>query len=69
MPARTSLYHTLGIRILTIIMCNNSSNLRSKDNSLPLRVNKFKYKAIRLRLKGHRDNKSLAWMLMSSSIK
>ena len=44
--------HTLGIRILTIIMRNNSSNLRSKDNSLPLRVNKFKYKAIRLRLKG-----------------
>ena len=68
MPAHTSSCYILGIRILTIIMCNNSSNLRSKDNSLPLRVNKFKYKAIRLRLKGSRDKKLLACMLMSSLI-
>ena len=68
MPARMSLCHILGIRILTVIMHSNSSNLRSKDNSLRLRVHKFKYKALMLRLKGRQDNKSLAWMLMSSSI-
>ena len=68
MLARTSLCHTLGIRILTVIMRNNSSNLRSKDNSLRLRVNKFKHKALKLKLKGSREEKSLAWMLMSSSI-
>ena len=68
MPARTRLCHTLGIRILTVIMRNNFSNLRPKGNSLRLRVNKFKCKALRLKLKGSRDEKSLAWMLMSSSI-
>jgi hypothetical protein len=49
-------------------MRNNSSNLGSKDNSLWLRVNKFKCKALRLRLKGSRDEKSLAWMLMGLSL-
>ena len=68
MPAHMSSCHILGIRILTIIMRNNSSNLRSKDNSLPLRVNKFKYKALKLRIKGSRDKKSLTWMLMNSSM-
>ena len=68
MLARTSLCHTLGIRILTVIMRNNSSNLRVKDNNLQLRVNKFKCKALRLKLKGSRDEKSLAWMLMNLSI-
>ena len=52
MLARTSFCHTLGIRIVTVIMRNNSSNLKSKNNGLWLRVNKFKYKALRLRLKG-----------------
>jgi hypothetical protein len=64
MPAHTSLCHTLGIRILTVIMRNNSSHLKSKDNILRLRVDKFKYRALRLRLKGSLDKKSLAWMLM-----
>ena len=68
MPARTSLCHTLGIRTLIVIMRNNSSNLRFKDNSLWLRVNKFKYKALRLRLKDSQDNKLLARTLMSWSI-
>ena len=68
MPARTSSRHTLSIRILTVIMRNNSSSLRSKDNSLRLRVNKFKHKALKLKLKGSQEEKSLAWMLMSSSI-
>ena len=58
MLARTSLCHTLGIRILTVIMHNNSSNLR-------LKVSKLKYKV--LRLKGSQDRKLLAWMLMSLS--
>ena len=49
-------------------MRNNFSNLRPKGNSLRLRVNKFKCKALRLKLKGSRDEKSLAWMLMSSLI-
>ena len=69
MPAHTSSCHILGTRILIVIMHSNSSNLRSKDNSLQLRVDKFKYMALRLRLKGSQDKKSLAWMLMSSSIK
>ena len=68
MPVHTSSCHTLGIRILIVIMCNNSSNLRFKDNSLWLRVNKFKYKALKLRIKSSRHKKSLAWMLMSLSI-
>ena len=40
-----SLCHILGIRILTVIMHNNSS-------SLWLMVNKLKYKVLRLNLKG-----------------
>ena len=67
MPARTTLCHILGIRIL-IVMRNNSSGFKPKDNSLWLRVNKFKYKALRFKHKGSRDRKLLAWMLMSSSI-
>ena len=67
MPAHTSLCYTLVIRILTVIMRNNSSNLRSKVNILRLRVDKFKYRALRLRLKGSRDKKLLAWMLMNFS--
>ena len=55
-----SLCHILGIRTLTIIMHNNSS-------SLQLKVNKLKYKVLRLRLKGSQDRKLLAWMLMSLS--
>ena len=51
MPARMSLCHTLAIRILIVIMRNNSSNLRSKGNSLWLRVNKFKYKALKFKHK------------------
>ena len=61
MPAHTSSCHILGIRILIVIMLNNSS-------SLWLRVNKLKYKVLRLKLKGSRDKKLLAWMLMSLSI-
>ena len=45
MPARMSLCHILGIRILIVIMHNNSNSLRFK-------VNKLKYKVLRLRLKG-----------------
>ena len=62
MPARMSSCHILGIRILTVIMLNNSS-------SLWLRVNKLKYKVLRLKLKGSRDKKLLVWMLMSLSIR
>ena len=51
MPARTSSRHTLSIRILTVIMRNNFSNLRPKGNSLRLRVNKFKYKALKFKHK------------------
>ena len=58
MPARTSLCHILGTRISIIIMHNNFSsfwprdnNLRSNYNSLRLRVNSSKYKALRLRCK------------------
>jgi hypothetical protein len=60
MLAHTSSCHTLGIRILIVIMHNNSS-------SLWLKVNKLKYKVLRLRLKGSRDIKLLSWMLMSLS--
>ena len=42
-------------------MLNNSS-------SLWLRVNKLKYKVLRLKLKGSEDRKLLAWMLLSLSI-
>ena len=55
-----SLCHILGIRILTVIMHKNSS-------SLWLKVNKLKYKVLKLILKGGRDRKLLAWMLMSLS--
>ena len=61
MPACTSPCHILGIRILTVIMHNNSS-------SLWLKVNKLKYKVLKLILKGGRDRKLLAWMLMNLSI-
>ena len=61
MPARMSSCHILGTRILIVIMHNNSSNLW-------LKVSKLKYKVLRLRLKGSRDRKLLAWMLMSLSI-
>ena len=61
MPTHMSSCHTLGIRILIIIMHYNSS-------SLWLKVNKLKYKDLRLRLMGSRDRKSLAWMLMNLSI-
>ena len=54
MPAHMSFCHTLGTRILIIIMRNNftsfrprDSCLRFKDNSLRLRVNSYKYKALR----------------------
>jgi hypothetical protein len=59
--------HTLGIKILTIIIRSSFSNfrprgnkLKSKVNSLWLKVNKVKHKALRLMLKGSRDNKLLA---------
>ena len=64
MPAHTSSCHILGIRILTVIML---SNFRPKGKCLRLRINKFKYKDLKLRLKGSRDKKLLAWMLMSFS--
>ena len=54
------MFHILGIRILIVIMLNNCS-------SLWLKVNKLKYKVLGLRLKGSRDRKLLAWMLMSLS--
>ena len=60
MPTHMSSYHILGIRTLTVIMHNNS-------NSLWLRINKSKYKDLKLRLKGSRDKKLLAWMLKSLS--
>jgi hypothetical protein len=58
---------TLGIIILTIIIRSSFSNfrprgikLKSKVNSLWLRINSFKHKALMLVLKGGRDNKLLA---------
>ena len=67
MPTHTNFYHILGIRILIIIIHSSFSNfrprgspLRSKDNSVRLRVNKFKFKALRLRLEDSQDNKLLA---------
>ena len=47
MPAHTNSCHILGIRILTVIMHNNSS-------SLWLRINKSKSKNLKLKLKGSR---------------
>ena len=68
MPRHTSLCHILGIIILIVLMHNNSSSFKPKDKSLWLRVNKFKYMALRLKLKGRQDKESLEWMLMSSLI-
>ena len=62
MPAHMSFCHILGSRILIVIMYNNFSrdnNLRFKHNSLRLRVNNFKYKALRLKPKFSQDNKLL----------
>ena len=61
MLVHMSLCHILGIRTLIIIMHVNSS-------SLQLRINRSKYKDLRLRLKGNQDKKLLAWMLKSLSI-
>jgi hypothetical protein len=59
--------HILGTRILIIIVHNNFSSFRSrdnnlkfKDNSLKLRVNNFKFMALKLKSKVSRDNKLLA---------
>ena len=41
-------------------MLNNSSSLR-------LKINKLKYKVLKLELKGRRDRKLSAWTLMSLS--
>ena len=60
MPVYMSLCHIPGIRTLTVIMHSNSS-------SLWLRINKSKYKDLKLKLKGSRDKKLLAWMLKSLS--
>ena len=60
MPAHMSSCHILGIRTLIVIMHNNS-------NSLWLRINRFKYKDLKLRLKDSLDKKLLAWMLKSLS--
>ena len=74
MPTHMSLCCILGTRTLIVTMHNNfssfkptDSNLRFKDNSLWLRVNKFKHKALRLRLKGSQDKKLPAWMMKSLS--
>jgi hypothetical protein len=61
MPVHISLCHIPGIRTLTVIMHNNSSNLW-------LRINKSKYKDLKLKLKSSRDNELPAWMLKSLSI-
>ena len=66
MPAHMSSYHTLGIKILTIIIHNKfssfrprGSNLKWKVNSLRLKVNSFRFKALKLKFKDSRDNKLL----------
>jgi hypothetical protein len=55
-------YHNLTIIIRSTIndFRPRGNKLKSKVNSLWLRDNKFKHKALRLRLKGSRDNKLLA---------
>ena len=75
MPEHMSFYHILSTKIVMVIIHNNFSSFRPRDsnlmfkcNNLRLRINSFKYKALRLRFKGSRDKKSLAWMLVSSSI-
>ena len=68
MPAHMSSCHILGIRILTVIMLSNFSSFKPKSRCLWLKINKFKYKDLKLRLKGSRDSKLSAWMLMSLSI-
>ena len=60
MPVHMSLCHISGIRTLTVI-------IHSKSSSVRLRINKSKYKDLKLRLKGSRDKKLPAWMLKSLS--
>jgi hypothetical protein len=67
MLVHMSFCHILGTRILIVIIHNNFSSFKPKDNNLRfmcnnlrLRVNNFKYKALRLRPKDSRDNKLLA---------
>jgi hypothetical protein len=67
MLVHMSFCHILGTRILIVIIHNNFSSFKPKDsnlrfmcNNLRLRVNSFKYKALRLRPKDSRDNKLLA---------
>ena len=62
MPIHTSSCHILGTRILIVIML---SIFKPKGKCLRLRINKFKYKDLKLRLMGSRDKKLLVWMLMS----
>ena len=69
MLAPMSSCHILGIRILTVIMLSNFSSFRPKGKCLWLRISKFKYKDLKLRLKGSRDKKLLAWTLISLSTK
>ena len=66
MPAHMSSCHTLGIKILTIIIHNRfnsfrprDNNLKFKVNSLRLKVNSFRFKALKLKFKDSRDNKLL----------
>ena len=49
-------------------MHSNFSSFRPKGKCLWLKINKFKYKGLKLRLKSNRDKKLLAWTLMSLSI-
>ena len=58
MPAHMSSCHTLGIKILTIIIHNrfnnfrpSGSNIKFKVNSLRLKVNIFRFKALKLKFK------------------
>ena len=44
------------------------SSFRFKDNSLRLKVNRFRHKALKPKPKDSQDRKLLAWMLMSLSI-
>jgi hypothetical protein len=43
-------------------MCNN---LKFKDNSLRLKVNSFKHRALKLRFRASRDSRLLVWMPMN----
>ena len=51
MQAHMSSCHIRGIRILAVIMLSNFSSFRPKGKCLRLRINKFKYKDLKLRLK------------------